>query len=152
MLVSADATGIRRNSVSPSIDAMADNRSWPVLSRCRFSSPVKRIKVERPQAEPGLERPRHEMEAAILPAPRKGENPGGLASLGPRWARGSEPWPVMSARVWDGVRGAGGGKGRAGGSRVSGRWGQSAPGGQAASAGVMVMAQPGLSFSSCRIR
>jgi hypothetical protein len=40
--------------------------------------------------------------------------------LGPRWARGSEPWPVMSARVWDGVGGAGGGKGRAGGSRVSG--------------------------------
>jgi hypothetical protein len=72
--------------------------------------------------------------------------------LGPRWTRGSEPRPVMSARVWDGVRGAGGGKGRAGGSRVSGRWGQLAPGGQAAPAGVMVMVQPGLSFCSCRIR
>src|SRR6266498_4566630 len=58
---------------------------------------------------------------------RSGGLRGGLillvdTKLGPRWARGSEPWPVMSARVWDGVRGAGGGKGRAGGSRVSGRW------------------------------
>src|ERR1017187_3255003 len=81
MLVSADATGIRRNSVSPSIYAMADPRRWPGRSSGRFSSPVERVKVERPQAEPGRERPRHEMEAAILPAPRKGENPGGLVSI-----------------------------------------------------------------------
>ena len=45
VLVSADATGIRRNSVSPSIDAMADSRTWPFLSTCRFSRPVERVKL-----------------------------------------------------------------------------------------------------------
>jgi hypothetical protein len=77
---------------------------------------------------------------------------------GPRQARGSEPWPVMSAR--DSARcyvpGAREGRvrSRTGWQRLRDQRerGRDGAGLQAASAGVMVMVQPGLSFSSCRSR
>ncbi len=75
--------------------------------------------------------------------------------LDPRQARGSEPWPVMSVRDRAARYVPGGGEGRVcrgsggGGSVLSGN---GEPGRQAASAGVIVMVQPGLHFSSCRSR
>jgi hypothetical protein len=72
--------------------------------------------------------------------------------LGPRWARGSEPRPVISARVWDGVRCSAAGKGGLGPPGSGAMSGRVSPGSQAASEGVMVMVQPGLSFCSCRNR
>jgi hypothetical protein len=79
--------------------------------------------------------------------------------LDPRQARGSDPWPVMSARDRAGRlfarrQGAGCGGNRVAAAPCSAGMARCSPGRQAASAGVMVMVmvQPGLSFSSCRSR